>query len=180
MPVRSAPGRGRNLPASHPRHAEHFTRARVVEAAAAYNSPMFFAALPPGSTLPLTAPTRSFFSLRWLERAARGVVLQTVKRAEGRRDALVLRLYESWDGRGSVVVTRCRCCRDALPRCAAAVMRSSYDRAPNSAFPIAAAWASNLLEEEGEALEVAAGSAVQLAFTPFQVRTVLLRLQTGL
>ena len=64
-------------------HAGTWQDAGVVAEAAAFNSPIRWGALPPGS----------------LASATGGLVLDTVKRAED-SDALVLRLYEPHGGRG--------------------------------------------------------------------------------
>ena len=76
-----------------------------------------------------------------------GLVLDTVKRAED-SDALVLRLYEPHGGRGEALV------RVAAP----------FERAARA----------NLLEDEGEALELRDG-AIVVPFRPWQIVTVLIR-----
>ncbi len=76
-----------------------------------------------------------------------GLVLDTVKRAED-SDALVLRLYEPHGGRGA-----------ALVRLAAPVERAAR---------------ANLLEDEGEALELGHG-AIVVPFSPWQIVTVIVR-----
>src|SRR5262249_39657332 len=76
-----------------------------------------------------------------------GLVLDTVKRAED-SDALVLRLYEPHGGRG---VARVRLAR-----------------------PLHRAVRANLLEDEGEALQLAGGQIV-VPFRPWEIVTVLAR-----
>jgi alpha-mannosidase len=76
-----------------------------------------------------------------------GLVLDTIKRAED-SDALVLRLYEPHGGRG-----------EALVRLAA---------------PVSRAVRANLLEDEGEPLELRDG-AIVVPFRPWQIVTLIVR-----
>ena len=80
---------------------------------------------------------------------ASNVILETVKQAED-GDGVILRLYECYRQRGPVTI---RCSR-----------------------PIAAAWETDLIERNETALEVHDGDAVTLFITPYQIRTLRLRL----
>jgi alpha-mannosidase len=81
---------------------------------------------------------------------ALNVILETVKRAEN-GDGVILRLYECYRQRGPVTIW---CSR-----------------------PIIGAWETNLLERNEMALPVQEGHAVTLFFTPYQIRTLRLRLR---
>jgi len=89
------------------------------------------------------APATSFASVE----GAPGLVLDTIKRAEG-SDALVLRLYEAFGGRGTARV--------------------------RLAAPVAGARRANALEEEGDALELEDG-AIAVPFRPHEIVTLVVR-----
>lgn len=78
------------------------------------------------------------------------VILEAVKRAEN-GDGLILRLYECYRQRGPVTIW---CSR-----------------------PIIGAWETNLLERNEMALPVQGDHAVKVSFTPYQIRTLRLRLR---
>ncbi|TSM52283.1 Alpha-mannosidase 2C1 [Bagarius yarrelli] len=77
------------------------------------------------------------------------VILETIKQAEGRKNVLIVRLYESY---GSSV---------------AAVLSTS--------FPVRAAWHCDLLERPG-CPAVLNGTEISLTFKPFQIISLLLQL----
>jgi len=110
-------------------HAGDWRDAGVLAQAVAFNAPLRRTRF---------APEGSFATVDG------GLVLDTIKRAED-SDAIVLRLYEPYGGRG---VARVRL-----------------------AVPFSAARRTNLLEDDGEKLEVAAGEIV-LPFRPREVVTV--------
>ena len=117
-------------------HGGDFRAAGVVREAAAFHQPLRIVAADPGRL------SASFFRV---DRP--GLVIETVKKAED-TDALVVRLYEAFGGRG---VARLNC-----------------------ALPIRRARRCTLMEDvEGEPLP-GAGSGVEFAYGPHEIVTLLL------
>jgi alpha-mannosidase len=83
----------------------------------------------------------------WVQCDAPNVVIEALKKAE-RGKELILRLYESQGNRGTVNL--------------------------RFGFPVEKAWECNLMEEGDKALRVARNS-IRLEVTPFEIRTVKLR-----
>jgi alpha-mannosidase len=79
---------------------------------------------------------------------APNIVIETVKRAED-GDGVIVRLYECMRRRGTVALT--------------------------AGFDLASATLTNLLEDDGEAVEVRAGRQIALPYRPYQIITLRLR-----
>lgn len=86
----------------------------------------------------------------WFQVSCPAVILETVKRAEHRQNALVLRLYEAYGGEATTVVT--------------------------TFLPVARALTCNALEDEGSELLLSSGT-IQLVLKPFQIMSVLVFLK---
>lgn len=86
----------------------------------------------------------------WFQVSCPAVILETVKRAEHRQDALVLRLYEAYGGEATTAVT--------------------------TFLPVARAVTCNALEDEGSELLLSSGT-IQLVLKPFQIVSVLVFLK---
>jgi alpha-mannosidase len=81
---------------------------------------------------------------------APNVIVETVKPAEDGSGDVVLRLYEA--------------------------MRTATECTLETALPVKAAEVTDMLEENGEAVEVAEGGRLRLAFRPFEIKTLRLKL----
>lgn len=86
----------------------------------------------------------------WFQVSCPAVILETVKQAERRPDALVLRLYEAYGGEAAVAVT--------------------------TFLPVAQAVTCNALEDEGSELPISGGT-IQLVLKPFQIVSILVFLK---
>lgn len=73
----------------------------VVKSAACFNTPLLVCASTPGSL------AVSCFSVSTACDGARGVVIDTIKMSEEGSDCIVVRLYESLGGRGTVRLQWC-------------------------------------------------------------------------
>ncbi len=128
---------------------------RVVEAAAAFNSPLIARSIKlAGIELSGVEPV-SYFSVN-----KSGVILETVKRSEDRSDELVLRLYEAYGGRGRLTVSVA---------------------AERLGLKITSAALCNLLEDDdtAQSLIVSTGNngtaLIECDAVPFQIITIKLR-----
>jgi alpha-mannosidase len=77
-----------------------------------------------------------------------GIVIETIKKAEDREDALIVRLYEAFNTRGSATLT--------------------------FGFEIAEAWAVNLVEEDPTPVRHTR-DAIPFTYRPFEIKTFLVR-----
>ena len=119
-------------------HAGGLAEGGVVERGLAFNYPLL-----------AFGGTSAQGTGQWFSLDGPGVVLDTVKLAEDRDDAVVVRLYESLGGRGEATLS--------------------------TALPVKSAALADLLERDKSPLDVV-DNAVRFPIEPFQIKTVVLEL----
>ncbi|XP_029607847.1 alpha-mannosidase 2C1 isoform X2 [Salmo trutta] len=124
-------------------HTGTFQEASVIQWAYNLNNPLRLIDHAPG----FHTASRSAFSV-----SAAAVILETIKQAEDRKDALVLRLYESHGSSVTAYLTSC--------------------------FPITEAWHCDLLERVDPSRPAPiTASGISISFNPFQIVSLLLYLK---